>query len=190
MSVQTFIPLWTPEYKIEQGSQTAASSSTSTITLTFTENIIVLFCNVGSWINGTVDDATYGTNSIYYVNPNLEFFKKWNVQFQTKGVPAAPTCYGNESSYGTNATWVTDKSVQIRDGGGTSSKRIFQYIAILEPAKTDGNLYLLEKTKLYTDGTVTSSVANAVTSAGTKIYQISVNALVNITGATYIYISN
>lgn len=52
------------------------------------------------------------------------------------------------------------------------------------------NLYLLVGTFLYTDGTPTSSVSGAIQTIETGKYKIKANALVNITGATQVTISN
>ena len=65
------------------------------------------------------------------------------------------------------------------------------YIAILEDAEVVSDpIFLLNNTVLYTDGTPTTNVEGAIQTIEENKYKIKTNALVNITGATYVNISN
>lgn len=115
----------TVECKMETGMK---SSSASSFTLTFNSKIIAIFFVLGTTIN-----STDWREATYYVNPDVDFFSKRNVEFDVNGLSSTPTSYVRDSTYYSRATKVDDYSVTIKGTVGTSPTWKLNYIALLEP---------------------------------------------------------
>lgn len=175
MGKKTVAPIkWSGKtYKIVKG-----STSGTSVTLTFDSKIIAIFYYYG-----------HGESS-YYVNPNVSFFDGYTSIFDSTYPASAPKGYYSSGTYSISATKVSDYSVTLKYS--SSASRTWNYTAILEAdvEPADKQIYLLNNTVLYTDGTVSSGVSGAIQTIETDKYKIKANALVTITGSTYINISN
>lgn len=188
MGKKTMVSIKGKDYKVVSGSKTKtiASSSTEQLTrLTFTNKIVAVLID---WSHNSASDK----GVLYYMNSRSSFWSSNNVNLSDLGiVTIRPSYFKDDTAYVT-VIKVDDYNIDICQYGGWSGRTsIYKYIAILEDDSVGGDpMYLLNGTILYTDGTVTSDVSGAIETLATNKYKIKTNAVVNITGATYIDISN
>lgn len=124
----------------------------------------------------------------FYYNPNLKFWTTGDLTLLDT-IVAPFNCYVYNTASALTVTKVSDYSVELYNPATTMPT--IRYIAILEDDSVGSDpLFLLANTVLYTDGTPTTSVTGAIQTIATNKYKIKANALVTITGATYVNISN
>ena len=171
-------------YKLVHGTlaMESTSSGATTRVVKFDSKVIAVFYRVLQASNGYPIDC-------YAVNPSSDFFAGYEGLFDNTLPKSKPTSYrsGTSNIY-TNAT-IADNQVTFYLSGYDGA---YHYTAILEDNLEDEtrSIFLLNGTILYTDGTPTTDVANAIQTVDTNKYKITENALVNISNATYINLSN
>lgn len=177
---KTMVSIKKKGYKFVNGHVAGTRAAGAPVTLQFESKIIAVFYrhNYG---------GKYTTG--YYVRPDCDFWKSQKSLFDATYPESNPVCYPYDSSYAVAASGITDTSITLRSAGGNTVAGDCYYTAILED-NSDDAIYLLANTILYTDGTPTSDVEGAIQTMEPNKYKIKSNALINISGATYVNISN
>lgn len=182
---KTMIPINGKGYKIVTGE--IASSSTDPLTLTFESKVACIM------FRHTVTNNSSVTNELinFSCDANSSFFKEYSDvvnQITPSGEDSKSYIY-NTAAYSyckriDEYTFEFDASTS----GYKNTKVI--YVAIVEDTDINDSIFLLNGTILYTDGTPSSTITGAIQTVDTNKYKIKSNALVNISNATYIDLSN
>ena len=176
-------PLSNAKYnKIVHGSVTGTRAAYGPVSLKFDSKIIAVFFTYNH--SGVITNA-------YYVNPNCNFWSNDGTPFDNDYPLSNPVCYGYYVKYSGYATKISDFEIEIKYSSSNSAAAVCDYTAILESDPVGSEpMFLLNGTILYTDGTPTTDVEGAVQTIEPNKYKIKSNALINISGATYVNISN
>lgn len=179
MGKKTMIPITSKGYVLTEGTLTSLTQGERR-TVTFDKKIIVLL------IRFTSSGGQKG--DLFYYNPNLSFWKNNDLTLLSSIVsPFNGYIYNSASAL--TATMMSDYAIQLYNPASTMPT--LNYIAILEDETVGSDpMFLLGGTILYTDGTPTTDVENAIQTLDTNKYKIKTDALVTIANATYVNISN
>ncbi|MBO5870830.1 MAG: hypothetical protein J6Q89_08785 [Clostridia bacterium] len=183
MGKQTIIPINHKGYTVERGY--ANNPDGPKITLTFDRKIIAMMGL--HYLSGK-------HYPIYYFNPKLKF---WENAMGSETYPlSTPTGYIYNTTYNNSVTKNSDYSITVTSTiRGSTSAAVpgsLTYMVILEgdlevdPPK----LFLTRNTIVYTDGTPTATVENAIATMSENKYKVKADSLVTISDATYLRISN
>lgn len=175
MSKKTMVPinLNGTGYKMAHG-----TASGTSVDVTFDSKVIAVFATT-TWAG-----SKYA--HIYAVNTSSQFFEGYEDMFGSTYPPTNPLGYA--ASNGTSASIdISDNKITLNCSYTGASH---YYTAILEEDYTEHAIFLLNGTILRTDGAVTTDVAGAIQTLDENKYKIKANALINISGATYVNISN
>lgn len=172
---KTIVPIKSNGYKIVKGSTTSSS-------VTFNSKIIAIYYTC-KFQNGYYAHG-------YGVEPSSNFYND-NALFDNTYPVSKPLSYYRYGS-STYEFYVTITGNKVTFNGNVANINEWYYIAILEDNLEDDtrSIFLLNGTILLTDGTPTTDVADAIQTIDTNKYKIKSNALVNISNATYIDLSN
>lgn len=179
---KTIVPIKSKGYKLVHGSlaKESTSSGAHSRVVIFDSKVVAIFWRV-------LQAGSYPI-SCYAVNPSSKFFEGYDNMFDSSYPQSSPSSYRSEKTIYTKAT-IVDNQVTFYLSGYDGS---YEYTAILEDNLEDDtrSIFLLNGTTLLTDGTPTTDVADAIQTVDTNKYKIKSNALVNISNATYINLSN
>lgn len=182
---KTMVPIKNKGYKIVTGELT--STSTDPLTLTFESKVACIMFRHTVTNNSSVSYDILN----FTCDANSSFFKDFS------SVVNQITPYGEDSKsyiYNTAANSyckrIDDYTFQFDTSVNGYKNTKVTYVAIVEDTIINDSIFLLSGTILYTDGTPTSKVTGAIQNVGTNKYKIKSNALVKISNATYIDLSN
>lgn len=121
------------KYKAVYGTeQTSSTSTTAEFRLNFDAKVIAIFFAFGTWINGTVEDASYMPSNFCF-NDNYSLFTELNIIFDLRTVSPNPYSYaasGNRYTYGNMNS--DGDFVRLNAHTDTASYWVVNYVAILE----------------------------------------------------------
>ena len=183
MGKKTIIPLGLKEYKVVTGNITVPHASTQTVT--FDGDLIGMWASVKHKQSGT------SRSSLYALNETNDFWIVNNVSLTDLEFPQHSVAFYASSTVNLRLAKASDNSVNFTNTASTSEYTASgTYIALIEVERHDIDLYLLNGIILYTDGTPTSDVTDSIKTISTNQYKIKNDALIHITGATYVNVSN
>jgi hypothetical protein len=184
---KTIVPIKSKGYKIVHGELSGATNTENALTVTLPNKIVAVF------YYATLKTTTSTTRRVsgYYINSTSAFYNGFESMFDNTYPISNPRCYTSAGSVDIYSTKVDENSVKFNTGTASDPTTMY-YTAIVEDNLEDDtrSIFLLNGTILYTDGTPTTDVADAIKTLDTNKYKIKSNALVNISNATYINLSN
>lgn len=180
MGKKTMVSIKGKGYTMTEG-YIASLTSGARRTITFNKKIIAMLFRY-------TDSSGY-VGHPFYINPSIKFWKNSGLTVLDEIAINGYRAYVYNTAKVFHITQVSDYSVELYNQAGTMPH--VYYIAILEDAEVVSDpIFLLNNTVLYTDGTPTTDVEGAIQTVESNKYKIKADALVTITGATYVNLSN
>lgn len=184
---KTIVPVKSRGYTVMTGTVKHTPSSSSTIgTITFPRKVVAVFYT-------TYTGTNTGVGNSFYIRQNATFFNSFKNVFNDTSLTLNPQAYRNTNNTDYyRMSLVDDYTVKLICSYSSSSTFTTNYIAILEDELSDDtrSIFLLKGTTILTDGTPTTNVSGAIQTVKTNKYKIKSNALINISNATYIKLTN